>query len=262
MELEQDTLRTINTTTAEYAQQQINGNERKTETFLIPLLKKFSANAVLDVGCGVGVMVSALYNKGYDAYGVDLACVEGYWSKLDYNKDRFFVVDPHDLMLPFQDGYFDFVYSFGVIEHVGTVEGSTLLGNYKELRKKWLREMFRVVRPSGHLLIGGPNRHFPIDVAHGPDLKATKPELAISRLLGCTFHYPWRENCLWGYGEVSEYLDGLEYEIEGLSIKDFLYLGRVPGFLKPAVGLYLHYMPRQLFKTCFNPWMMALIKKH
>ena len=221
----------IDSTTDEYAETQSYANIEKTERFLLPLMKELSVSTALDVGCGVGSMVTALNDNGIDAYGVDLLNLGKYWARLNLDRDRFLIVDPCNLELPFHDKSFDFVFSLGAIEHVGTSNGhSDRLHNYKDIRRDWLRELFRVVKDDKYLLIGGPNRMFPIDVAHSPDTQASKMERVLSKISKCSVHFPWNDGFLWSYGEVIEFLEGLSYEIKALSIKEFLYLSRVPTF--------------------------------
>lgn len=251
-----------NTTADGYAQQQVEGNARKTYDFLMPLLKDLSASTILDVGCGTGTMVQTLADNGFNAYGADLAGLQKYWAKLGCSTERLFIIDPVDLELPFDDGSIDFAFSFGAIEHVGTSDGLTdRLSNYRDIRKKWIRELFRTIRDGGHLLIGGPNRNFPVDVAPAPDTQATGIERWLSKSFRCSVHTWWGDHFLWGYGDIDEYLHGLPYEMQALSIERFLYLSRVPGLAKPIAKLYLKYLPQRLLRSGFNPWVMALIKK-
>lgn len=250
------------TTTAEYAALQNTDNVTKTHRFLLPLLARTSARSVLDLGCGTGTMIAALLELGYDAYGADLAGLTPYWSSLDRDKSRFVVIDGSRLALPFEDDSLDFVFSFGAIEHVGTLDGLTdRLPNYRSVRRQWLLEAFRVVRPGGHLLIGGPNRGFPIDVAHAVDSRATRLERAMSRALGRSFHLPWRESFLWSYRDVREYLARCDYTLKALSVDGYLGCSRVPAYARALVAGYVRCLPAPLLGTGFNPWVMALIQK-
>lgn len=250
------------TTTDEYASLQNDDNINKTKDFLLPILKKNSSKTILDIGCGTGTMVATLSLMNYDAYGSDLAGLTSYWNKLGHDKNKFFIIDPYALKLPFPDNSLDFVFSLGAIEHVGTSDGHTdRLDNYKEIRKQWLNEAFRVVKVGGQLLIGGPNRKFPIDVAHSIDTKATYTEKVISKIIKKSVHFPWNENFLWAYEDIDDYLAGYKYEVTALSIKKYLYLSRVPAFIKPIVNIYLDKLPNKLLKSGLNPWVMALITK-
>ncbi|WP_430009717.1 methyltransferase domain-containing protein, partial [Methylophaga lonarensis] len=173
-----------------------------------------------------------------------------------------FFVDPYELQLPFEDNSLDFAFTLGVIEHIGTSDGhADRLPNYREIRKRWLREVFRVLKPGGRMLIGGPNRNFPVDTAHGPDSKASAVERKLSDWAGATVHKVWGENFLWSYKDFPDYLQGLDYELEALSVKNYVYFSRVPKPFRKLTEWYIDYLPKPLLKTGFNPWVMALVTK-
>ncbi len=250
------------TTTAEYAEEQTRVNTDKVYSYLIPLIKKLNVSSILDVGCGLGTMVQALLGKKYEAYGVDLSALGKYWRVQSLPKEHFFVVGPSPMKLPFYDNSLGFVYSIGVAEHVGTSDGhAAIRPDYHNIRREWLREIYRVVRLGGFLLIGGPNRNFPIDVAHGLDAEAGSIEKVLSRMLHASIHRVWSPYFLWGYRDIEKYLLGLPYRIRGLSVYDLLAHGRVPKILRPLTSAYTRHLPKKLLTTGFNPWMMALIQK-
>ena len=250
------------TTTEEYAHDQSEVNIRVTREFLEPLARRVSASTILDVGCGVGKSVVTLIEDGFDAYGVDLPGLTKHWAALDLPRDRFFVAHPGTFELPFEDDSLDFAYSFGVLEHVGTHDGhATRAPDYHDARRRWLREIFRVVKPRGSLLMGGPNRNCPVDFSHGLDASANAAERWLSRRVGRSIHRPWGEYFLWGYPDFERYLQGLEFELEPLSIRGLLQFGRVPRPLRGLARLYIEHLPRVLWGTGCNPWVMALIRK-
>jgi SAM-dependent methyltransferase len=250
------------TTSDEYAETQLNINARKTVDFILPKLQAAGANRILDVGCGMGTMVTTLCKTGLDAYGVDLAGLHSRWQQQQLDPHRFFIVGPDELVLPFRDRSLDFAFSLGVIEHVGTTDGHTdRLPNYHQIRKQWTREVFRTIKIGGHMLLGGPNRGFPIDVAHGQDSRASVVERGLSRLAGVSVHRTWGQHFLWGYRDVPTYLDGYSYELTPLSVKEYLYLSRVPKLVRPVVKAYLETLPAVLLGTWFNPWMAALVRR-
>jgi SAM-dependent methyltransferase len=249
-------------TTDEYADTQLNINVRKTLDFIEPQIKIAGARSVLDVGCGMGTMVHSLREHGYLAYGVDIAGIQQRWSSVGRPSDSFFLVDSGVLELPFRSNSLDFSFSLGVIEHIGTSDGhADRIPEYHAIRRQWLREVYRVVKPGGHMLIGGPNRNFPIDVAHGLDSKASAVERWLSARIGASIHRIWGENFLWSYGDFDKYLDGLPYSLEPLSVKNYVYYSRVPAIFRPMVRGYVDYLPRALLGTGFNPWVAALITK-
>lgn len=250
------------TTTDDYASAQEQVNAGKVLAYLLPRLRACNAHSVLDVGCGVGAMVRTLLSEGFDAYGVDLPGLHRHWTRLGLPSRQMYVVDPGQLRLPFVDGGLDFVCTFGVIEHVGTTDGNAdRAPGYHDKRKQWLRELFRVVRPGGAMLIGGPNRRFPVDVAHGLDSRASSFERWLSAKAKVSIHKTWGENFLWAYPDLDRYLAGLSYSIEPQRLAGFLSCSRVPGVVRPLVQGYVDRLPAPLLGTAFNPWVMALVHK-
>jgi SAM-dependent methyltransferase len=249
-------------TTDDYAAEQMAMNAQKAVDFVLPMIREQGAQTVLDVGCGVGRMVTTLQGLGLDAYGVDLTGLQGRWRHLGVPTDRFFLVGPDRLQLPFQDASLDFAFTLGAIEHVGTSDGNAdRLPDYHARREQWTREIFRTIKVGGSLLLAGPNRNFPVDVAHGLDSQSNRIERWLSAKAGASIHRTWGESFLWGYSDVHRYLAGFGYEVRPVSVRHYLHYSRVPSLLRPMVRAYLNHLPRPLLGTGFNPWMAALVKR-
>jgi SAM-dependent methyltransferase len=97
---------------------------------------------VIDAGCGTGTTVYGLHQDGFDAYGVDydqstVTTINSLFPKLKVR-----VADIHQI--PFEDGYFDGVWSLGVIEHFYDGYAPIIL------------ESKRVLRPDGYLFLTVP----------------------------------------------------------------------------------------------------------
>ena len=248
--------------TSEYAENQKTENDRKTDTWLLPLIERLGAKRVLDAGCGIGQTVERLVEHGIDAHGFDLIENVKFWERYGRPNSRYVVTAPIDPVLPYDDGTFDLVFSFGAIEHVGTNDGNTTrLADYDEIRRRWVKELLRVVKPGGHLLLAGPNKNFPVDVAHGPDAAASNFEKWLARKLKLTVHNTVGKNFLWGYGDVRRYVKNSASSIQGLSIHNFIYFGRVPKPIKLLAEMYVKHLPSALLKTGCNPWVAALVRK-
>jgi SAM-dependent methyltransferase len=245
-----------------YAHDQLATNPAKVASYLVPTIERLGAERVVDVGCGVGAMVTELLARGVDAYGVDLATLAPDWDALGQDRDRFFVVWPDEFELPFENGSVDLAFSIGVIEHIGTSDSdATLLAEYRDVRRAWLSEVFRTVRPGGYLLVGCPNRTFPIDVAHGYNPNAHRWELWLSARAGAMVHRPWGEHFLASYKDIQDAVSHLPCTITPMSVAGLLNYTRVPKLVRPLVRAYVERLPRRLLGTAFNPWTMALVQR-
>ncbi len=95
---------------------------------------------VLDVGCGVGQVVSRLTAQGFEAHGVDVS---------EPNIARAVKVNPNCRLydgktLPYPDGFFASVGALNVLEHV-------------EVPEAFLAELVRVAEIGGRVLVSSPN---------------------------------------------------------------------------------------------------------
>ena len=100
---------------------------------------------VLDVGCGPGVLARELVNRGYETWGLDASpkMIEHCRRDIGERRDANFVVGDA-AHLVFADGSFDAVICMGVIGSIGAGEAA-------------IKEMIRVLKPNGSLLISFPN---------------------------------------------------------------------------------------------------------
>lgn len=100
-----------------------------------------SAGRVLDVGCYIGTVGELVMKQGNEVYGID-AFADG----VEIAKRRGIkaVQGSVDAALPFDDEFFDAVYSMDVIEHIVDTD-------------LYINEMVRVLKPGGSLVITTPN---------------------------------------------------------------------------------------------------------
>jgi SAM-dependent methyltransferase len=237
-----------------------------------PVILSTPFESVLDVGCGMGMGTTELLKEGYEAYGIDLPNMAKYWARAGKDPGHFFCCDA--AKLPFPDAAVDVVYSLGVIEHIGTVSGySTLCDNYHEIRQNYADELLRVTKPGGRLLIACPNKHFPIDIQHGPldDVSTPTPlgkiRAKIYDKTGANFHPTWGRNHLLSYSEVKDLFctRGGARGFEAMDLRGYFGFSKFDRkSLKPLLSLakfYIESLPGFLRKTGFNPYMLARITK-
>jgi ubiquinone/menaquinone biosynthesis C-methylase UbiE len=135
--------------------------------------------AVLEIGCGPGVITAAIARKGVTVWAIDsleemvertqaMAHEAGVAS-------RVFAQVGHVTDVPFADATFDLVVLIGVSEWLVSLTQP-------------LREIFRVLKPGGHLIISADNNwplHQILDPVFNPALKPLKRRLGrMLRFLG------------------------------------------------------------------------------
>jgi SAM-dependent methyltransferase len=223
----------------------------------------------LDVGCGVGKEVRMLIEDGYDAYGIDLPNLSPFWSQFGNSPQHFFCATGTGL--PFPNDFFDVVYSFGVIEHIGTRTGHcTLARDYRDTRQQYANEILRVVKPQGRVIIACPNKSFPIDIQHDPGDELCSPNEIrkwIYSKTGINIHRVWGKYHLLSHNEM-RMLFGQGYrlaEFKTLALKGYFGFGRFQkGFLRPfarLASLYVECLPRTLRSSPFNPYVLVEMRK-
>ena len=137
--------------------------------YWIPQLRRLTEGQgrprVLAVGCGAGVEVDLLNRAGFDCFGIDCGQRTQAWPRRE-SQDALFLAN--GMNLPFKDESFDVAFCGCVFPHVG-VQGDTFKVTtvYDADRRRLAREMVRVVKPRGHIIVTSPNRLFPLDLFHG-----------------------------------------------------------------------------------------------
>lgn len=100
---------------------------------------------VLELGCGPGKFVALLASLGYEVVGVDPSSFPDWELIKNRHHDVEFREEIVAEALPFEDRSFDHVACLGALL-------------YFDDPARGLREMARVIRPNGHLVLRTPNR--------------------------------------------------------------------------------------------------------
>jgi len=100
---------------------------------------------ILEVGCGMGMDLLQFAKRGAKVVGIDLVSYhielaqELFKMKISSRNYEIFQADAESL--PFKNESFDLVYSFGVLHHTPNI-------------KKAIREIWRVLKPDGKVMVG------------------------------------------------------------------------------------------------------------
>ncbi|MCU7874122.1 MAG: class I SAM-dependent methyltransferase [Candidatus Thiodiazotropha sp. (ex Lucinoma borealis)] len=115
-------------------------------------------NRILDFGCGCGRVVSYLsrFPDKNSFYGTDIDGEVIAWCQSELSNLGAFVTNKAIPPLPFEDGFFDIIYSISVFTHLP-----------EEMQFLWLEELRRVTRRDGYLLL----------TTHGEELFSEAPDI-------------------------------------------------------------------------------------
>lgn len=235
------------------------GAEHMVKSYLLPLLRGLrlaSGARVLSVGCGGGWDVEALHQVGFLAWGIDNGGRTAAWRE----RDCLQYLSLSDAMaMPFLDAAFDFVFSEGVIEHIG-YEGDSGRRHpgWECHRQRFAESLLRVTKPGGYVLVTCPNRLFPIDFFHGGR--------SLPAGLRLRLHSP-SEEFLLSYSDIKDLFAAESASIRPLSLRGFFNLSRLATesrLLALPVALVDHimrFLPARFWGTALSPYLVVLIRK-
>jgi SAM-dependent methyltransferase len=124
------------------------GQERRLAMILAAAGERAHGRVLVD-GCGVGMYLARLSKLAVQAVGLDIE----HERTVEAHQESQQVVCGAGERLPFPDGWFDLVLSHEVLEHVQDDQAA-------------IREIVRVLRPGGRLVLFVPNRGYPFET-HG-----------------------------------------------------------------------------------------------
>jgi ubiquinone/menaquinone biosynthesis C-methylase UbiE len=99
---------------------------------------------ILEIGCGIGSIVSELSGKGYDITGTDISSQAIEYGLKKYGDIKLQVRPAENLQ--FEDKTFDIVLSFDLFEHIARVDTH-------------ISEVSRVLKDDGFYLLQTPNKY-------------------------------------------------------------------------------------------------------
>jgi SAM-dependent methyltransferase len=236
--------------------------------FLKKLICAEGSHVLLDVGCGLGTEVLEAQRDGYNAYGVDLPNIAPYWQRNGNDPSMFFTCNA--VRIPLRSESFDFVWSLGVIEHIGTMPDTANLKNdYLQARREFATELIRVTKPGGRILLSCPNKAFPIDIHHGPTCGTYFKSIRwfLYNKTKINLHKTWGSYHLLSYKEVSSLFLGNEHVDSVTAIRAIDYFGFNAfrsGCLKAIrflVKAYIKHLPFFLIPTFLNPYVLMVVRR-
>lgn len=101
---------------------------------------------VLEFGCGMGRLLKNAGSRGYNCYGIDISETQLKLAQQFLGGANYHFYQVTDNRIPFDDNYFDFVYSYAVLQHIRK------LSDFKAS----VSEMCRVVKKGGTIKVQLP----------------------------------------------------------------------------------------------------------
>lgn len=185
-----------------------------------------SMESILDFGCGPGYMMEHLLRLGTGkCYGFDFSkeAVDMVNQKFKRTPSFAGAFCSDQLPSPLSEGSMDLVIAVEVIEHLNDMQLSDML-----------KEIFRLLRPSGYLVITTPNRE---------DLEANK---TICPECGCIFHR-WQHVRPWDRQSLDSWLE--KFSFHTILIEETFFQSRSAFLLSTALNLLKRVTNRGVYQS-------------
>lgn len=152
---------------------------------------------IMEFGCSAGRILRNFVEeaKAGEAWGVDLHSAAIHWAQTHLSPPFQFFTNTTTPHLPFEDGYFAFIFAGSVWTHIG------------ELDDAWLLEMRRILRSGGRLYITISDQHTLSEVkrlspdhtsnAHVEELDSVTQVLSNPFEKFVTRSTPWLQRCVY-----------------------------------------------------------------
>jgi len=112
---------------------------------LLSLIKSKNKR-ILDLACGTGVYTHSLYQKSKNTIGVDISPWAIKKAKENFKHIPFYVMDAEKTK--FEDNYFDIIVSTGLIQYINDP-------------KLAVKEIYRILKPGGMIIVEAPWKYGP-----------------------------------------------------------------------------------------------------
>lgn len=238
-------------------------NEDSTRHYWLPMFRRLWPSCpprprLLSVGCGIGSDVDLLCEAGFDAIGIDCGNRSAMWQRRRH-PERLLLAN--GLHLPFADQTFDGAFCGCVFPHIGVVGDSfEVTPGYHSDRLQLAREITRVLKPGGKVVVSSPNRLFPFDIFHGrqagnwqprpycpadPFLLSVADYRRLFQQAGCVTAAAQPVQGYWGFIRSKHVLKGW---LLSLPVRALFWL-----VSRPSLSL--------LRGSPLNPWIVVLLEK-
>lgn len=184
--------------------------------WILALVNPEAPVRLLDVGCGIGCLLSEAAKRGVDVFGIDISQQGLAKVKCDFPFAKVCVADGEEI--PFKDNSFEYLFSLGSVEHFLHPD-------------KGIREAERVLKSNGYAILLLPNSFYFGDILKVLFLGKADPQWQIQEKL--LTKEEWRSliesngltvEKIYGYNKYPEFFNDGTFKIKSLRkyIKTFL----------------------------------------